>query len=80
MMSSSTQRSQATLVMYGEPRSELDFSKFADENSALAGSKKNLEKLVKIATSEKYGFLTIDLLAPKEHRFLKNFSHYLQVD
>ena len=80
MMSSATQRSQATLIMYGSPRSELDFSKFAEENSALAGGKKNLEKLMRIATSERYGFLTIDMLAPPEKRFLKNFSHYLQVE
>jgi hypothetical protein len=81
MMASSTQRSQATLVMYGKPRSELDFSKFAEENSALAGGKKNLEKMINLVTSTPYGFITIDMLQQDPNkRFLNRFSHYLQVE
>ena len=80
MMASSTQRSQATLVIYGKPRSELDWSKFAEENSSLANGKKNLEEMMKIATSEPYGFLTLDLLTQDPNRrFLKNFDTYLQI-
>ena len=80
MMASSTQRSQATLVIYGKPRSELDWKKFAEENSALAGGMKNLEEMMRIATSEPYGFLTLDLLTQDPNkRFLKNFHTYLQI-
>ena len=80
MMASSTQRSQATLVIYGKPRSELDWKKFAEENSALAGGVKNLEEMMRIATSEPYGFLTLDLLTQDPNkRFLKHFDTYLQV-
>ena len=80
MMASSTQRSQATLVIYGKPRSELDWKKFAEENSALAGGMKNLEEMMRIATSEPYGFLTLDLLTQDPNRrFLKNFDTYLQI-
>ena len=81
MMASSTQRSQATLVMYGTPRSDLDWKKFSEENSALAGGSKNLEQIMKVATSQPYGFLTLDLLQkdPKK-RFLKNFETYLSVE
>jgi hypothetical protein len=77
-MASPTVRSQATLVMYGRPRSDLDKKKFVEENGALAGGDRKLEKLLDIATAEAYGFLTIDLLQQdKSKRFLKNFSHYL---
>ena len=80
MMASSTQRSQATLVIYGKPRSELDWKKFAEENSALAGGMKNLEEMMRIATSQPYGFLTLDLLTQDPNRrFLKNFDTYLQI-
>jgi len=80
MMASSTCRSQATLLIYGKPRSELDWKQFAEENSALAGGVKNLEKMMQIATSEPYGFLTLDLLQkdPKK-RWLNNFDTYLQI-
>ena len=77
-MASPTVRSQATLVIFGRSRSELDRKKFIEENGALAGGDKKLERLLDIATAEPYGFLTIDLLQqdPKK-RFLKSFSHYL---
>ena len=80
MMASSTQRSQATLVIYGKPMRELDWEKLAEENSALAGGMKNLEEMMRIATSEPYGFLTLDLLTQDPNkRFLKNFHTYLQI-
>ena len=41
-MASSTQRSQATLVIYGKPRSELDWKKFAEENDKIAGGDEKL--------------------------------------
>ena len=78
MMASSTIRSQATLVMFGRARSELDKKKFIEENGQLAGSNKNLERMIDIATSEPYGFLTLDLLQQDPNkRWLKGFSHYL---
>jgi len=78
MMASSTQRSQATLVLYGKPRSNLDWQKFSEENSALAGGQKNLDEMLKIATREPYGFLTLDLLQQDPNkRWLKNFETYL---
>ena len=75
MMASSTQRSQATLLVYGKPRSELDWSKFAEENSALAGGKKNLEEMMRIATSVPYGFLTQD----PNKRWLSGCHTYLPI-
>ena len=80
MMASSTQRSQATLLIYGKPRSELDWSKFAEENSALAGGKKNLEEMMRIATSVPYGFLTLNTLEQDPNkRWLSGFHTYLQI-
>jgi hypothetical protein len=76
-MASATQRSQATLTMFGRPRSLLDMDAYIEENSALAGGKKQLAELIKIATAEKFGFLTLDLLADKDKRWLKNFESYL---
>jgi hypothetical protein len=77
-MASPTVRSQATLVLYGRPRSELDRRKFIEENGALAGGDKKLERLLDIATAEPYGWLVLDLLQQDpSKRFLKNFSHYL---
>jgi hypothetical protein len=41
---------------------------------------KNLEEMMRIATSEPYGFLTLDLLTQDPNkRFLKNFDTYLQI-
>ena len=77
-MASSIQRSQATLVIYGRPRSDLDKKKFIEENGSLAGGDKNLEEMLKIATEEKYGFLTLDLLQQeRSKRFLKKIGTYL---
>ena len=77
-MASPTVRSQATLVIFGRSRSELDRKKFIEENGALAGGDKKLERLLDLATEQPYGFLTIDLLQQdKSKRFLKGFSHYL---
>ena len=80
MMASTTQRSQATLLLYGRPRSLLDQNAFVEENTALAGSKQNLLQLIKVATAEPFGFLTLDLLQKdSSKRWLKNFESYLQV-
>ena len=78
-MASSTQRSQATLVIYGKPRSELDWKKFAEENDKVAGSMKNLEEIMRIATSVPFGFLTLDTLQQDPNkRWLSGFHTYLQ--
>ena len=49
VMASATQRSQATLLINGAPRSELDWAM------------NNLEEMMRIATSQPCGFLTLDL-------------------
>jgi hypothetical protein len=78
-MASSTQRSQATLVIYGKPRSELDWKKFAEENDKMAGGMKNLEQMMKIVTSIPWGFLTLDTLQQDPNkRWLSGFHTYLQ--
>ena len=65
--------------MYFKARSMVDLESFLEENSALApGGKKQLMEIYKKAISEKFGFLTINMMSTDSSKiFMKSLHSYL---
>ena len=78
-LASTVLRTQATMLMYFKARSQVDLDSFLEENSALVpGGKKQLMEIYRAATSEQFGFLTVNMMTKDPSKiFMKSLHSYL---
>ena len=67
------------MLMYFKARSQVDLDSFLEENSALVpGGKKQLMEIYRAATSEQFGFLTVNMMTKDPSKiFMKSLHSYL---